>query len=721
MKNLYSSFINDFFREESRENPSNSRSSSKPESRERVISTGSSRRSSSDNSNDFNVRKDILDTIASRFEGESVRRFDSSVSSTSASREKTTTDRSTDSRGATQRKKRPQTSKRTIKATDIKCGGNVSIYTSFEITSPNYPSKYPSSADCRWTVNAQKGQTIKVEIFKLNIESDSNCKFDYLDIRGVRKLCGRVSDSVIAVNASSVELRFRSDQNNEDFGFHLRVSAESHNCVREINVTNYAFATSPNYPANYDDLMDCWTLIRAEGTTTLVLTFESLYLEHDSQCAYDYLEVFDSDTATNSLGKLCEKPENVTLSLQSSRNVLLLHFHSDQLLNNKGFRAEITTSKHSVSGCNWKVNWNNMTLNSPNYPNNYPPNLNCELSMSAPTKDERIVILFDWVHFETGAKCDNNDRLEIWETEKEVSRVVCGRQSQQFKYISQTRTIKLKFVSDGFAEYPGFTSRVAYINTKAETKPGLRGVITNLIRAPENASVIVGTTHVLHCDFLGNDPISWFKNDKKIMTGVSPDGKTLIIKEFTSRSEGRYVCKFGDQQREAWLTTRRTNCPSVIFRKRPKDMSVSEGDFVVLECNVVDAKSPVKWEKDGIRLSNNSRVNQLHNGYLLLDPAKPEDSGIYFCVANPNKDCMLKSGARVSVHQRVNVKSVCGLSHSMESDTDVSKIIGGTDANKSAFVCKLIGNSDCVTKGVCIGSRGTSCSGTTSGRPSAAE
>ena len=632
------------------------------------------------------MRRDILETISSRFEVDPsktsvTRRFQDSQNSNS--RERSSTERSTDSRGSTQKKKRPSSNKRTIKENVSKCGGNISIYTSVEITSPSYPSKYPPDSDCKWIINAQKGQTIKIEIFRLNIESDSGCKFDYLDIRGVRKLCGRVSDSVISVNSSSVELRFRSDQNNEDFGFHMRVSAESHNCVREVNVTNYAFVTSPNYPGNYDDLMDCWTLVRAEASTTLVLTFQSLLLEHDSQCAYDYLEVFDSDTANNSLGKLCEKPENVTLSLQSSRNVLLLHFHSDQLLNNKGFRAEITTPKNSVSGCNWKVNWKNMTLNSPNFPNNYPPNLNCELSLTAPSRDERIVILFNWVHFETGAKCDNKDRLEIWETEKSATRVVCGRQTRPFKYIAQSRTIKLKFVSDGFAEYPGFTSRITYLNNN---KPENSKVIP-LLRAPENASVIVGATHVLHCESLRNDPISWFKNDKKIMNGVSTDGKSLIIREFTSRSEGRYVCKFGNEQREAWLTTKKTNCASVTFRKRPKDMSVSEGDFVVLECNVVDAKSPIRWEKDGVRLNNNSRVNQLHNGYLLLDPAKPEDSGIYFCVANADRDCMVKSGARVSVHQRVNVKSVCGLSHAKEQEADVSKIIGGTEANKGAFVC----------------------------------
>ncbi len=523
----------------------------------------------------------------------------------------------------------------------------------------------------------------------MNIENDNDCRFDYLDIKGVKKLCGRVSDTEFTVNSTNAEFIFHSDANNEDFGFHLRIIAESRDCVRRLNVTNYAYVTSPNYPANYYDSSDCWTLITTEKGLTLVLTFELLNLEHDQQCAYDYLEVFDSQFANNSLGKLCEKPENVTLSLQSSSNALLLHFHSDQLLNSRGFRAEVTTSRISLSDheCDWKVDWKKMIINSPSYPDNYPPNLNCELIISSPSPDEKIVILFDWIHFEVGANCNKSDRLELWENDFSPSRVICGRKTQQFKYISKNKTVKLKFISDEFAEFPGFTARLTFLsNTEDKSKPSFK-INSKVLRSPENASVIIGSTHVLYCEPVGNNIITWFKDDQIIKTGVSADGKSLIIKEFTNRSAGRYICKFGKDFREAWLKVRETNCPSVIFRKRPKDQSVSEGEFVMLECNVADSKIGINWRKDGRLVSNNSRVHQLSNGYLILDPAMSEDSGIYFCVADSKSaDCEVRSGARISVNQRANVNAVCGISHSIqEKSTDNSKIIGGTDAVRDAF------------------------------------
>lgn len=64
------------------------------------------------------------------------------------------------------------------------CGGNVTISTSYEISSPNYPNKYSPNSDCQWDIYTEKDQVLRVQIFKLSIEQDVGCRFDYLDIRG---------------------------------------------------------------------------------------------------------------------------------------------------------------------------------------------------------------------------------------------------------------------------------------------------------------------------------------------------------------------------------------------------------------------------------------------------------------------------------------------------------------------------------------------------------
>jgi len=64
------------------------------------------------------------------------------------------------------------------------CGDVVSITNNYELQSPNYPDKYPPNMDCVWEIRAEGNQNLRVQIFKLNLEQDKYCRFDYLDIKG---------------------------------------------------------------------------------------------------------------------------------------------------------------------------------------------------------------------------------------------------------------------------------------------------------------------------------------------------------------------------------------------------------------------------------------------------------------------------------------------------------------------------------------------------------
>lgn len=66
----------------------------------------------------------------------------------------------------------------------VQCGEAVTIDTNYELSSPNYPEKYPPNMDCSWEITATKQKVLRVQIFKLNIEQEQNCRFDYLDIIG---------------------------------------------------------------------------------------------------------------------------------------------------------------------------------------------------------------------------------------------------------------------------------------------------------------------------------------------------------------------------------------------------------------------------------------------------------------------------------------------------------------------------------------------------------
>jgi hypothetical protein len=48
---------------------------------------------------------------------------------------------------------------------------------------------------------------------------------------------------------------------------------------------------SPNYPANYDNNMDCLVVIRAPPETVIHLQFIHMDIEDNEDCIYDWLRV----------------------------------------------------------------------------------------------------------------------------------------------------------------------------------------------------------------------------------------------------------------------------------------------------------------------------------------------------------------------------------------------------------------------------------------------
>ena len=72
------------------------------------------------------------------------------------------------------------------------------------------------------------------------------------------------------------------------------------------------------------------------------------HLEKDKKCFYDYMEFFDGDTEEHHLieERMCG---NVSLpqTIESTGQKLMVVFHSDKSVNDKGFEAVWETKKMS--------------------------------------------------------------------------------------------------------------------------------------------------------------------------------------------------------------------------------------------------------------------------------------------------------------------------------------------------------------------------------------
>lgn len=96
---------------------------------------------------------------------------------------------------------------------------------------------------------------------------------------------------------------------------------------------------SPRYPENYPNLTECVKVLEAKEGMLLKLDFRDEFkLEGSADCRYDFLEVRDGQYGySNLLGNFCGK--NFPPEITSKTRYLWLRFHSDDSIEDKGFKA----------------------------------------------------------------------------------------------------------------------------------------------------------------------------------------------------------------------------------------------------------------------------------------------------------------------------------------------------------------------------------------------
>ena len=113
------------------------------------------------------------------------------------------------------------------------------------IFSPNYPYNYPPDARCFWEIQAPSPYyDVKLQIFKLDIESSHTCIFDVLSIRrwyqnsweSVAELCGNNFVRKIIVRSPDVRLLFRSDSSVQLKGFKIFYQFVPTICIRKPKI-----------------------------------------------------------------------------------------------------------------------------------------------------------------------------------------------------------------------------------------------------------------------------------------------------------------------------------------------------------------------------------------------------------------------------------------------------------------------------------------------------
>lgn len=206
---------------------------------------------------------------------------------------------------------------------------------------------------------------------------------------------------------------------------------------------------------------------------------------------------------------------------------------------------------------------------------------------------------------------------------------------------NQTPEIIPEAVSDVHAQVPTITETLAP-DTKA---PEFLEMIKHVI-------VLEGeeARFDAHVDALPEPSIDWYRNGELIpdegrfvhIDAVKEEVFTLVIENVNLDDSGEYTCIAINDVDEVSCTALLTVNPKEIapdFTKEPETSTfdVDSGKDVKLDLKVSGKPEPeVEWFKDEKPLKTNKRVNVLvkdDERTLHIRGGKPEDSGVYKCVA----------------------------------------------------------------------------------------
>ncbi|XP_070174981.1 CUB domain-containing protein 2-like isoform X2 [Littorina saxatilis] len=288
---------------------------------------------------------------------------------------------------------------------------------------------------CVWNITAEEGFNILLRITEYSLHSiDDNClcnaslfkvydgnKEDESHL--VRNFCGstyNAAETDLVISTTNSLLVVLTLQENSGFSIvNLRANYTAVNATlvnRNCggNVTgSEGNITSPNYPDNYDNLTTCQWFITIDPAYSVQLdidySFDNCYTSDDyATCNSDSLMVADGNGSV--VRALCARNYYYGgYPLRTYGNRAIVAFTTDQEGTDSGFimhwyRVCERTLDSSREG----------TLQSPNYPDNYPGNLSCVYNVGS-VVGYSMVITFHNFKLEgpsSNGSC-TNDYLEV--------------------------------------------------------------------------------------------------------------------------------------------------------------------------------------------------------------------------------------------------------------------------------------------------------------------
>ncbi|XP_046376285.2 cubilin-like isoform X1 [Haliotis rufescens] len=343
------------------------------------------------------------------------------------------------------------------------------------------------SMDFIWTVRKprmEKEYMIRITVFYP--ERERFCSGDLLEVYdGQRDNTTRIPNQHCSIRGPefqgneqnmTVYLRYDGSFNPKDVRIRYFVTNEPYPCGRNLTADDsfQSLLSLGYYTQDYDGNLDCVYRIEAPEDHRVLVTARdgSMALEDSLFCRKDYVLIADGPDANSSVAnKVCGDDFIV---YTSTGRFLTIVFHTDESGAGGGFRWNFravkpneTCAKQYLSPLDTRL-----TITSPLYPQNYPPNVDCVWDLTAP-QGHVVFVEVEESSMETSTEC-SKDYVEAFDGLRRNSKVLsrwCGVEHPSFQ--SSGIFLTLAFHSDNVTSGSGFrlsySARPKPVNPRSKT------------------------------------------------------------------------------------------------------------------------------------------------------------------------------------------------------------------------------------------------------------
>ncbi|XP_017768750.1 PREDICTED: basement membrane-specific heparan sulfate proteoglycan core protein-like isoform X5 [Nicrophorus vespilloides] len=204
---------------------------------------------------------------------------------------------------------------------------------------------------------------------------------------------------------------------------------------------------------------------------------------------------------------------------------------------------------------------------------------------------------------------------------------------------------------------------------------------------PSTVDVYEGKPFRLQCISRGNPTpnISWRKSNGDHLNENIIYNDYLEVTHARKSDEGTYQCLgVNTAGQNVDYANVRVHIPSGPYPITPvitpSQYAGTSGQSFTLTCTA-GGNYNIRWTKQNSRYLPHN--NQINNGILIVNHAKPEDSGVYVCTATAN------DGRSVNVTTNVHIMEGSGIAPSVTLEPNTQKVDQGTEAE---LKCNVVGS-----------------------------